>query len=797
MTGLATALRAAFAAVEAQFSVQDDPTGAIAKSLVTLVYESSAADFLLGLVTGTYATTVPYSTPPGQSGLPAAVVTAAGGQLSYSGLTEQLSYAGVLDAATQAAIDAAGSDTALQAAVAQLAATSQQAVTQFLTAYPDLTAGYNAYLSAAGSPAVKRTAMLAALLPPLTAARKQEQALATVTAAAGADPSFASGLLTAVAVLHADGSATSAPACSDLTAVEQQGLSVRFFPGNDPNGAPGVTADATGVLAYGPALASQLPAGTNGGPAAGVWDGYLTAPQDGGYFIAVAADPGVAVTLVANGEPVPGNVTAGTWRNTLPVQLVAGQLTPVTLTVTGLLTTLSVSWQGPGVGWQLIPGQYLYSGTLVTRLGDTYTRFLKAVALAGGLSLTAAETAYLANALSPTVGGSWLNNLAATGTPDAATAAGLRDVLTGLLDFSRIKRALSPASPGDGRLLAVLQDPGALLHGGQSALASLTGWAQDSLDALLTQFFGSIDPTPLATVANFARVDDASAVVAACGLSAAVLVPAITNAPTPDTVSALQAALRSHYAEQDWLTVIKPVSDAARVRQRDALVARILAQLGDGYTPPVVTLTTTAAAVAGATTIECTGTAGVVPGMTVTGGGLSPGTTVTWAGPAAIAVSTGVPAALPAGTALSATVTGNPYASPDSLLAPFLVDVQTQPPVLTSRIRLALSAVQLFIERVIRNLEPAVSAGDFDPARWDWMKRYRLWQANREVFLWPENWLFPELRDDQSPLFQQVMGSLLQGDITDDAAAERLPRLPFRPRRGREAGTVRAVLPAR
>ena len=51
------------------------------------------------------------------------------------------------------------------------------------------------------------------------------------------------------------------------------------------------------------------------------------------------------------------------------------------------------------------------------------------------------------------------------------------------------------------------------------------------------------------------------------------------------------------------------------------------------------------------------------------------------------------------------------------------------------------------------------------------MKRYRVWQANREVFLWPENWLYPELRDNQSPIFGQMMGSLLQGDITDDAAA--------------------------
>ena len=205
--------------------------------------------------------------------------------------------------------------------------------------------------------------MLGALLPTLTALRKQEQALATVTAAAGSDPSFASGLLTAGAALHSADGTVSTAASSDLTAVEQQGLAVVFYPGNDPAGPPGVTADATGVLAYGPGLASQLPLGS--GPSAGVWAGYLTAPQDGGYYIAVAADPGAVVTLDANGTPVPGTVTNNAWQNTAPVQLVAGQLTPVTLTVTGLQATLSVSWQGPGLGWQLIPGQYLYSGTLV------------------------------------------------------------------------------------------------------------------------------------------------------------------------------------------------------------------------------------------------------------------------------------------------------------------------------------------------------------------------------------------------------------------------------------------------
>ena len=99
------------------------------------------------------------------------------------------------------------------------------------------------------------------------------------------------------------------------------------------------------------------------------------------------------------------------------------------------------------------------------------------------------------------------------------------------------------------------------------------------------------------------------------------------------------------------------------------------------------------------------------------------------------------------------------------------MDVENQPAVLTSRIRLALSSVQLFIERVQRGLETQTSPGDIDAQQWTWMKRYRVWQANREVFLWPENWLYPELRDDQSPMFKQTLSALLQSDITDDAAA--------------------------
>jgi hypothetical protein len=39
----------------------------------------------------------------------------------------------------------------------------------------------------------------------------------------------------------------------------------------------------------------------------------------------------------------------------------------------------------------------------------------------------------------------------------------------------------------------------------------------------------------------------------------------------------------------------------------------------------------------------------------------------------------------------------------------------------------------------------------WEPKKWEWMKNYRLWEASRKVFLYPENWLEPELREDKSP----------------------------------------------
>jgi hypothetical protein len=79
--------------------------------------------------------------------------------------------------------------------------------------------------------------------------------------------------------------------------------------------------------------------------------------------------------------------------------------------------------------------------------------------------------------------------------------------------------------------------------------------------------------------------------------------------------------------------------------------------------------------------------------------------------------------------------------TPDELYEHFLVDVEMDACMQTSRIRLALSTVQLFVTRCLMGLETRVAPSSIRADHWAWMKRYRVWQANRKIFLYPENWL--------------------------------------------------------
>ena len=112
------------------------------------------------------------------------------------------------------------------------------------------------------------------------------------------------------------------------------------------------------------------------------------------------------------------------------------------------------------------------------------------------------------------------------------------------------------------------------------------------------------------------------------------------------------------------------------------------------------------------------------------------------------------------------------YVNEEDLYADLLIDVEMAPCMLTSRIKQAISIVQLFVQRAFLNLEDGIELTRDDRDQWEWMKNYRVWEAARKVFLYPENWTEPELRLDKSPLFEQLENTLLQGEL-DDVAAEK------------------------
>lgn len=109
----------------------------------------------------------------------------------------------------------------------------------------------------------------------------------------------------------------------------------------------------------------------------------------------------------------------------------------------------------------------------------------------------------------------------------------------------------------------------------------------------------------------------------------------------------------------------------------------------------------------------------------------------------------------------------------------FLVDVEMEACMPSSRIVLAHNSIQLFVQRCLMGLEPeAIADVDKDPNwnQWKWMKNYRIWEANRKVFLYPENWYDVTLTDDKTYLLNEFINEIQQNELTNDTAEEALKK---------------------
>lgn len=105
----------------------------------------------------------------------------------------------------------------------------------------------------------------------------------------------------------------------------------------------------------------------------------------------------------------------------------------------------------------------------------------------------------------------------------------------------------------------------------------------------------------------------------------------------------------------------------------------------------------------------------------------------------------------------------------------FLLDPDVDGCFPTSRVVAAISSVQAYVHRILMNLEQsedgdiAVSPALIPRDEWEWRKNFRVWQANRKVFLWTENYLDPDFRDNETHLYEEFKAEVLQNELDEQA----------------------------
>lgn len=97
-----------------------------------------------------------------------------------------------------------------------------------------------------------------------------------------------------------------------------------------------------------------------------------------------------------------------------------------------------------------------------------------------------------------------------------------------------------------------------------------------------------------------------------------------------------------------------------------------------------------------------------------------------------------------------------------------LIDVSMDETASISYIKEGANAVQTYLTRCRMNLEKEVAYVDIPDIWWQWIMDYTMWEGNRQVFVYPENYLLPSVRKTKSQLFKDMESGLLQSEITPE-----------------------------
>jgi hypothetical protein len=641
------------------------------------------------------------------------VLQAGDGGLEYDDFSQRLSYTkGVMPAAVRDALiaPALAQAQAFTDAVQALFAQTRVFLQQLSPAA--LQQAHDVFVASAAAEPVKRRQLLADLIAALKPLRKRQAALDRTTAALRITGQWPMLALTDSSALSASRNVGQA-GLADLLAVDVRGVVGQFFFGNLA-AVPDVVDASAGSLDYQVAGARNLPANAAnpGQPIGCRWLGFLRAPASGTFNLFIETDAGAPLpVLTLEGSPVvlqAGN--AGTWRTAASQVFDGGRLVAFTLEATGVTSRAALLWQTAGTPSVAVSAEELYSFEAMQDLISTVGRLQRAEVLRTKWQLSEAELLHLLRMrdLSVTVNAVQWPWLATLPIVEPPAPQTAARLGRTLRSILGYLRLRRQLGAQGDEVLALLTDPAAVLRDQMSPFMRRTTWVAATVDSVLTR---------LNLIAN--GQPDRGALRAIGNLQRVheVLQP-VTALRAPHAL--LVASITNNPADPD----VRALYSALRSRYAAADWATLMKPINDRVRAR--RRDALVAAVLHALHTD--------------------------ADPIRRTIDT-----------------------PDRLYEYLLLDAQMHPRVETSRIRQALASVQQFIQRCVEI--PGSEAADIHVPlamreQWPWMKRYRVWEANRKVFLYPENWLEPELRDDQSPIFRETLGELLQGDITDERAAE-------------------------
>ncbi len=124
------------------------------------------------------------------------------------------------------------------------------------------------------------------------------------------------------------------------------------------------------------------------------------------------------------------------------------------------------------------------------------------------------------------------------------------------------------------------------------------------------------------------------------------------------------------------------------------------------------------------------------------------------------------------GGGIVAFTMSSPFLTVDDIFDYYLMDPEMNAAALTTRLLHASLTIQQFVQQCFLDLVPEVKVDaitDIGWNEWSFMREFRLWQFNRQVFLYPENYPLTQLKTDKSSFFTDLENDLRQSNCDADA----------------------------